>query len=576
MHEAYYDRETMAMRDLGTTQISPWHARTLVSMFLLSIVLTPAIELVGLIRSRGTLSETLMVWIGNVQAEDRLSRPEDSERLGAELNEWQRILRANADMSSRLASLEQMMSRQSWPVSFFQPVQPALVRLLGLNTQSVSPGRDQWLFYVPDLEHLIGPGFLKDSRSGQPWSNPGQSDLPIRIILDFHHQLSERGIRLVVMPVPAKPAIHPEALSQRYSTGLEEPLENRSFAAFRSALQEAGVAVVDLSPQLFRTAGSGSNGAYLKTDTHWSPESVVKSADILADWIEDNVEELTVRRSYASEQLLHTGTGDLALMLSGGKGSRWYPAEEVELRRITSADSDKVYSERCEILLMGDSFANIYSLPEMNWGESAGLVEQLSYALGRPVDRIAQNHDGAIATRRGLARELAREPERFEKIKLVIWQFAARELSIGNWQPVQLPPVQLQPLSPLESSGVGLPPELLASAEDGTRLVTVQIISKANLPQPGQVPYRDALLALEAMVLDDSSSEATRGVIYVWGMRDNHWLPAASLRAGQRLSLRLTDWSVVEDRLGRFARAELDDPEFELLDVPTYYGEPVE
>jgi len=34
-----------------------------------------------------------------------------------------------------------------------------------------------------------------------------------------------------------------------------------------------------------------------------------------------------------------------------------------------------------EILVLGDSFANIYSLEMMNWGCAAGLVEQLSFAL---------------------------------------------------------------------------------------------------------------------------------------------------------------------------------------------------
>ena len=52
-----------------------------------------------------------------------------------------------------------------------------------------------------------------------------------------------------------------------------------------------------------------------------------------------------------------------------------------------------------DVLVLGDSFSNIYALESMAWGTSAGLVEQLSYLLRRPVDRIVQNDDGAFATR---------------------------------------------------------------------------------------------------------------------------------------------------------------------------------
>jgi alginate O-acetyltransferase complex protein AlgJ len=67
----------------------------------------------------------------------------------------------------------------------------------------------------------------------------------------------------------------------------------------------------------------------------------------------------------------------------------------------------------------------------MGWGESAGFVEQLSYVLARPVDRIVQNDDAAFATRGMLARAGA---ERLAGKRVVIWQFAARELAFGDWK----------------------------------------------------------------------------------------------------------------------------------------------
>jgi alginate O-acetyltransferase complex protein AlgJ len=96
------------------------------------------------------------------------------------------------------------------------------------------------------------------------------------------------------------------------------------------------------------------------------------------------------------------------------------------------------------VLVLGDSFSNIYSLASMGWGDSAGFAEQLSYTLGRPVDRIVQNSDGAYATRLALRRMLATGEDRLAGTRVVIWQFAARELAMGDWRVIELPETALR------------------------------------------------------------------------------------------------------------------------------------
>ncbi|MEO6603920.1 MAG: hypothetical protein ABIQ16_28815 [Polyangiaceae bacterium] len=92
--------------------------------------------------------------------------------------------------------------------------------------------------------------------------------------------------------------------------------------------------------------------------------------------------------------------------------------------------------EKAEVLLLGDSFSNIFSLEGMGWGSAAGLGPQLALALQRPVDVIAQNDAGAFATRRTLARELAGDADRLQGKRVVIWEFASRELSAGDWKQI--------------------------------------------------------------------------------------------------------------------------------------------
>jgi len=99
--------------------------------------------------------------------------------------------------------------------------------------------------------------------------------------------------------------------------------------------------------------------------------------------------------------------------------------------------------EDADVLLLGDSFTNVFSLGQMGWGEGAGLGPQLGRVLGRDVDVIAQNDAGAHATRRLLANAIAgAEPGAADRLagkKVVVWEFASRELAVGDWKRVSWP-----------------------------------------------------------------------------------------------------------------------------------------
>jgi alginate O-acetyltransferase complex protein AlgJ len=89
-----------------------------------------------------------------------------------------------------------------------------------------------------------------------------------------------------------------------------------------------------------------------------------------------------------------------------------------------------------DVLLLGDSFTNIFTMGPMGWGSAAGLGPQLALALGRGLDVIAQNDSGAFATRQTLSREIAAGEDRLAGKRVVIWEFASRELSVGDWKPL--------------------------------------------------------------------------------------------------------------------------------------------
>jgi hypothetical protein len=356
---------------------------------------------------------------------------------------WPRIVAANRALLARIEVLEQRVEQGSAIGRALRPyAQLLLTGWLGAGNERVYPGRGGWLFYRPDVDYVTARGFL-DTRhvarrlaSAAEWEIRPSAD-PIAAIAQLHADLRSRGIDLVVMPTPVKPVIHPEGLASESN----RPVRNRSYDQFVAALDAAGVAVFDAAGELSR----GPGDKYLRTDTHWRPEAMEAVAERLARFIEARwpvaraigpadpvVRGFTPADSeYRVEQLEVQQTGDIVPMLDLPDGQQLYPPESVWLRRIVNVDGSGWRSSRdADVLVLGDSFSNIYSLESMGWGTSAGFVEQLSYALRRPIDRIVQNDEGAFATRA----MLARDGGRLKNTRIVVYQFAERELAFGDWK----------------------------------------------------------------------------------------------------------------------------------------------
>jgi alginate O-acetyltransferase complex protein AlgJ len=214
------------------------------------------------------------------------------------------------------------------------------------------------------------------------------------------------------------------------------------------------------------------------------------------------------------------------------------------------------------VLLLGDSFSNIYSLGAMGWGEGAGFPERLSAHLGRPVEAIVRNNDGAFATRQTLQKELASGTDRLRGKKVVVWEFAARELAFGNWKSLPLPKTDPLP----QASSFFCPP---TGAKQRIRGV---ISSAAPVPRAGAVPYKEHIVALHLMnvVLQGAEQGPPKEcIVYTWSMREQRPTTAALLRPGDTVSLELVPWEDVSDALEKFQRSELEEPSL-LLEPSTW------
>jgi alginate O-acetyltransferase complex protein AlgJ len=268
---------------------------------------------------------------------------------------------------------------------------------------------------------------------------PQRSD-PVEALAAFHDQLAERGIQLVVVPLPVKASIHPEQLSA--SAPADRAIQSASHEAFIAAMDARGVLACDVSDALIHAKASGP--VYLARDSHWTPGGMQAAAESLQAFLREHVPGLpqgeVAYRAGTPQNIEHGG--DLAVMLAPEDAVRFGMNETIQHQAVEGPDGKPWAPDPSgKLLLLGDSFANIFELEGMGWGAHGGLAAWLSLLLQQPLDTITQNGDGAHATRLRLNQALQRGDDRLAGKTVVIFAFAARELSLGDWKPeLKLPP----------------------------------------------------------------------------------------------------------------------------------------
>jgi alginate O-acetyltransferase complex protein AlgJ len=419
-------REAIALVEVGRTEVRPLTARVLVAGFLLLLAAVPLFEL-----SATTLGASAWLYLRDLVPAARAEAAAVSGE-GA----WRQLVAGNRAVLAGLHTFEEALEDESRVGRVLRPqTQLWMGRTTGAGNDRVYLGRNGWLFYQADVEHVIGAGFLEPSAerrraaSAQEWTAVPQTD-PIRAIVTFNARLEARGIALVVMPTPVKPTVHPEKLSSRYDDSTRV-VTNASYGRFVAELRARGVLLFDPAEAIGAEGRASGSAQYLETDTHWRPEAMEMVAERLAGFLQSQVGLPPGNTTFRTEAIDVTAAGDLAAMLDLPDDQGWLRPDTVTVRRVLDASGAPWRSSRdSDVLLLGDSFTNIYSLASMRWGDAGGFAEHLSRALHRPIDRIVQNDAGAYATRE----ILHRSPERLSGKRVVVYQFATRELSFGDWR----------------------------------------------------------------------------------------------------------------------------------------------
>ena len=418
------------------------------------------------------------------------------------------------------------------------PVQ-LLRTTMGLDANDVVE-HDGQLYYRPDIEHVHGRSFLEPpARKShvvlRQLPSTKRTRNPVPAIVAFDRQLKQAGIRLVLLPVPSKAV---------FADSSQPPILNKGYLEFVETLhRDHKVEVLDLIPLLGKLRAQGGQ-LFLEGDSHWTPEAMLHIAHLVAR--ATSVQPpgdpyQTVKRTLSAP-------GNLTRRLGRNR-------KETIASSMVLDHNEEIWkpSREAPYLLLGDSFSNIYSLGEMGWGKGAGFAEMLSLVMSAPVDRITRNADGAFASRE----DLLRDPDRLARKSVVVWQFAMRELSFGNWKVLDLPRAGLTPRPHIETALQKL---------EGT------IARVANVPPLVRTPYRQAVReVLLENVRSESGRIPERILLLGYGVQDHLLTGVANWEPGDQVSVQVVPWETVESSHGRLHRFVLEDPGQELLEMPRFW-----
>jgi hypothetical protein len=328
-----------------------------------------------------------------------------------------------------LRAYEKEMKRVSWFAGTLRPI-VAYRRFewLGDTGAKAIQGRDGWWFYRPGVRYLTEP--LPDRTSSHHGFEPA-----VEAILDFRDQLRQRGIDLLVVPMPGKASIYPDKLTTR----LDGPLTSGPTQRLISALREAGIHVVNLHEAFAEARAMPDDAAsplYLQRDTHWSPQGMQVAVDAVADAIRAMGIAPGGTAEYDLRDVMIQRRGDIIRMMQIPQVEKLYERQSIDCTQVVSRSTGERFkpSASASILVLGDSFLRIY---EQDEPQSAGFVAHLAYALKQPLDAII--NDGGAST---LVRQtLERTPQRLRGKRLVVWEFVERDIIAGRegWQKIEIP-----------------------------------------------------------------------------------------------------------------------------------------
>ncbi len=267
--------------------------------------------------------------------------------------------------------------------------------IFSTGRMGVLVGDEGWLY--SDEEFAKAPNFEAEIQK------------KIQYIVDVKKILENKGIQLLVVPLPAKARVYPEFLGRYRVPDYWKPV----YSAFLASLEQKGVWAVDTLTALEKAKKEGA--VFVKTDTHWTP----LGAQAVAKSIQSVTESLSLTRVQTTrlESSRKEYSGDLAKFIPLGRyGAIKTEFLEIPRVEISSSSGGLLGDAPIEVALVGTSYSA---------NTNFGFADELKSALGLDVLNLALEGKGFVAPMKSfLSIVLDTTP------KLAIWEVPERLLAI--------------------------------------------------------------------------------------------------------------------------------------------------
>jgi hypothetical protein len=311
-------------------------------------------------------------------------------------------------------------------------------------------GGNGWFYYKSDVDYVVRPGVLdKRSLIVDP-NDKVMTDDPVAAIVNFKKQLSDRGIDLLVVLMPAKPSIYPDVLNSSIKPEMSGKIGTTMHII--ELLRGRGVDAIDLFTAFAKERANDAisgDSLYLSKDTHWRARGVRTAAHIIAE----RIKQMPWYREGATEYVLDSvdieRVGDIGVMSAlpmfrVHQLSLSFPTEKTRCYQVYQVVRDASGNEtgrvlykddfkNSNVLLLGDSYSRIYQTDEPR---CAGWISHIAFELKQPIASLVSDGGASTLVRQSLARRV----NLLKGKKVVIWEIVERDLRYGaeGWKDVPL------------------------------------------------------------------------------------------------------------------------------------------
>jgi len=302
------------------------------------------------------------------------------------------------------------------------------IQALGQGNRAVFVGRQSpWLFDGRELDALTGTGALKPEITDSFAFTSKAADH----VIAFAQQLKERGILLLLIPLPMKASLYPEYITGTDPDFSEAPLYHPCQPELYERFAKAGIDVQDVTAA-FLQLKERKKPLFLKQDTHWTPDAMQELARAIATHVKKKYPGVAAVDRLILDAKAPDGHdyGDLALRLDqAGPGSA-FAEESPVLLSFPSLENDPA----SPMVLLGGDDIRLYDDPAFGFMPQdhaadkplrAGFAQHLAVYLGKALDTYAPTAAASTAPRQAFAKRLDDE---VRAKQLVIWLLPARDL----------------------------------------------------------------------------------------------------------------------------------------------------